>query len=50
MMVLEVAGEDPPPPPRLSRLERHPNLNPSYIISACLRSLYLTVTHHRHLL
>ena len=47
MMVLEVAGEATP---TRSRPERHPNSNPSYIISACLVSLHLTVTNHRRLL
>ena len=47
ILVVEVAGEDTPP---LSRLERHPNFNPSYIISACLLSLSHTVTNHRRLL
>ena len=41
MMVLEAAGEATP---TRSRPERHPNSNPSYIISAYLLSLYLTVT------
>ena len=48
MMVLEVAGEATPPP--LSRLERHPNLNPSYIISAYCAVLLHRVTNHRRLL
>ena len=47
ILVIEVADEATPP---LSRLERHPNLNPSYIISTLLGSLHLTVTTHRRLL
>ena len=47
MMVLEVAGEATP---TRSRPERHPNSNPSYIISALVTLYTHRVTDHHHLL